>query len=117
MVESETRRIWMDGEGESQGRPPLELRLYVAGAAPNSLLAESNLRRLLQASGVGGSLEIIDCLAEPLRALRDGILVTPTLVRVSPQPEHTIIGTLNDAAKLGAALGIEGPRVRNGTYD
>jgi circadian clock protein KaiB len=93
---------------ERAGRPiMLELRLYVAGDAPNSLLARDNLRTLL--SGLPPdvvTLEIIDCLREPQRALRDGVLVTPTLVRMTPAPRRTIVGTLSDAARVAAALGL-----------
>jgi circadian clock protein KaiB len=116
MVDS-TRHIGGESDERPTAAPPLELRLYVAAAAPNSALAERNLRSLLRDYGVECSLEVIDCLTEPLRALGDGVLVTPTLVKLNPPPEHTIIGTLSDASKLAAALGIESGLRRNGTYD
>jgi len=87
--------------------PVLALRLYVAGDAPNSQLARQNLRTLL--SGVPAravALEIVDCLRDPHRALRDGVLVTPTLVRLTPEPRRTVVGTLSDAARVAAALGL-----------
>ena len=74
------------------------LRLYVAGDAPNSQQARSNLQALLET--VGGDeyeLEVIDCLADPLRTLTDGIVVTPTLLKVEPEPKRTVIGNLADA--------------------
>lgn len=112
-----THRIGGEDADPSTAADRLDLRLYVAAAAPNSALAEANLRRLLRDCDVGCSLEVIDCLSEPLRALGDGILVTPTLVKLNPLPAQTIIGTLSDAAALAAALGIERGRRRNGTYD
>ena len=85
----------------------LQLRLYVAGGAPNSTMAESNLTSLLESNGVTDyELEIIDCIKDPRRALGDGVLVTPTLMRVAPPPPQTIVGTLSDAARVGAALGL-----------
>ena len=85
----------------------LQLRLYVAGGAPNSTMAEANLASLLEARGVTDyDLEIIDCIKDPRRALGDGVLVTPTLVRVAPPPPQTIVGTLSDAVRVGAALGF-----------
>lgn len=81
------------------------MRLYLAGDGPNSLLARTNLRRLL--AGVDASrysLEIVDCMREPLRALREGVLVTPTLLRVAPTPVRTIIGTLSDGPRVLDAL-------------
>lgn len=85
----------------------LTLRLYVAGDAPNSQLARQNLRTLLSAMPAAAiAIEIIDCLREPHRALRDGVLVTPTLLRLTPEPRRTIIGTLSDAARVVSALGL-----------
>ena len=85
----------------------LQLRLYIAAGAPNSALAESNLTSLLESNGVTDyDLEIIDCIKEPRRALGDGVLVTPTLVRFAPPPPQTIVGTLSDPVRVGAALGF-----------
>lgn len=47
-----------------------------------------------------------DCIRDPRRALRDGVLVTPTLVRVTPLPVSTIVGTLSDTRGVAAALGL-----------
>lgn len=86
----------------------LVLRLYVAGDAPNSVEAVANLRaictRWLEADAY--DLEIIDVLEEPLRALEDGALVTPTLMRTSSTPV-SIVGTLSDHRKVRQALGLE----------
>src|SRR3954471_2930343 len=83
----------------------LVLRLYVAGDAPNSALARANLKRLLDSLDSDQyALEIIDCLDEPLRALQDGVLVTPTLVRVEPEPKRTIVGALSAADRVANAL-------------
>lgn len=93
--------------------PPLRLRLYVAGEGPNSKAALANLRHLLAAHGPPDyDLEIVDCLREPLRALQDGVLVTPTLLRLSPAPTQTIVGTLSRARSVLAALGLAVPAER-----
>lgn len=85
----------------------LVLRLYVAGDGPNSGAARANLRRILAPFDAAMySLEIVDCLRQPMRALQDGILVTPTLVRIAPAPEQTIIGSLSDTARVVEALGL-----------
>ena len=85
----------------------LKLRLYVAGDAPNSSLARSNLERIL---GVPSEdtyeLEVVDCLREPVRALNDGVIVTPTLKKIAPEPAQTIVGALTDASRVRAALGL-----------
>lgn len=87
---------------------PLTLRLYVAGHAPNSALARANLRAILDGYDLGETaLEIVDCLREPTRALQDGVLVTPTLVRLSPQPTVMVVGTLGDRGRVIAALDLD----------
>jgi circadian clock protein KaiB len=83
------------------------LRLYVAGDAPNSQQARSNLEALIKTVGDGVvDLEIIDCLADPVRTLTDGIVVTPTLLKVAPEPRRTVIGTLADAEYLRQTIGL-----------
>ena len=77
------------------------LRLYVAGAAPNSLRAVTNARAICEAQPAPGyELEIVDVLLHPRRALADGILVTPTLLRVSPLPTLKIVGSLSDKEQV-----------------
>jgi circadian clock protein KaiB len=84
---------------------PLVLRLYVAGNAPNSLRAIENLKVFCADKLFDGyHLEIVDLLKEPRRALADGIVVTPTLIKVSPSPVKRLIGNLSDAASVLRAL-------------
>jgi circadian clock protein KaiB len=95
-------------EAPRAAKGPMVLRLYVAGDAPNSARAQANLRRLLH--DVDPScykLEVIDCLAEPLRTMNDGVLVTPTLVRVDPPPQQTVVGTLSALDRVADALEID----------
>jgi len=85
----------------------LHLRLYIAGNAPNSVRAITNLKAICDEhfpSGCG--LEIVDLLVHPQRALADGIIVTPTLVRLSPLPVQRVIGTLSDTNQVFLALGV-----------
>jgi len=84
------------------------LRLYVAGDGPNSAAARVNLRRLLGGCDPATySLEIVDCLRQPMRALQEGVLVTPTLLRLAPAPLRTIVGSLSDSARVLEALGLD----------
>ena len=95
-------------ERSPDGVKPLVLRLYVAGDAPNSARARANLRRLLgDVDPASYDLEVIDCLDEPMRALNDGVLVTPTLVRIKPPPQRTVVGTLRELERVADALEIE----------
>ena len=85
----------------------LRLRLYVAGGAPNSVRAIANLaaicREHLQSAF---KLEIVDVLQFPLRALADGVLVTPHLAKLSPSPAAKVVGNLSDRGSVLDALGI-----------
>ena len=83
----------------------LVLRLYVAGRAPNSLLAIANVQAICDAHfAAGHEIEIIDLLVDPLRALADGIIVTPTLVKLRPLPEQRLVGNLSDTPHLFQTL-------------
>jgi circadian clock protein KaiB len=88
----------------------VRLRLYVAGDAPHSVTARANLARVLAETRIRVHVELIDVFAEPSRALRDGILVTPTLVRVAPAPLRQIIGDLRDRDAVIAVLDVEDAR-------
>lgn len=94
-------------EERQEAADRLTLRLYVAGDAPNSVEALANLkaicRQYLEPDAY--SLEVIDVLEEPLRALDDAVLVTPTLVRAA-QPSVSIVGTLGDHDRVRQALGL-----------
>jgi circadian clock protein KaiB len=95
-------------EPKPANKSPMVLRLYVAGDAPNSARARANLRRLLtDVDPTRYRLEVIDCLVEPLRALDDGVLVTPTLVRIAPPPTQTVVGTLSALDRVADALQID----------
>ncbi len=81
--------------------------LYIAHNAPNSLLAIANLTSICQEYLHDHfQLEIVDVLDKPLRALADGILVTPSLAKLAPLPIATIVGNLSDKSSVMLALGI-----------
>ena len=89
-------------------RKALQLRLYVAGNAPNSMTAIANIRAICDRHfPATHDLEIVDMLWHPERALDDDVIVTPTLLRVRPLPAHRMIGNLSDTAKVLMALGAE----------
>ena len=81
--------------------PVLQLRLYVAGNGPNSSQARANISSLCHEQFFDAfELEIIDLLEFPLRAVADGIIVTPTLLKLAPSPVQRIIGNLSDASQV-----------------
>ncbi len=84
------------------------LRLYIAGTAPNSVKAIANLEAICrQYLQDGYKLEIVDVCEHPQRALDDGIVVTPSLAKVSPAPFSNVIGNLSDTSTVLAALGLQ----------
>ena len=86
--------------------PGLNLRLYVAGNAPNSMRAIANVRSICDEHfATGYQLEIVDLLLQPDRGLADGIIVTPTLLTLSPLPARRVIGDLSDTNQVLLTLG------------
>ena len=82
-------------------------RIYIAGGAPNSVRALANLYGLCRRHfPESHRIEVIDILKEPMRALGEAILVTPTVVKVSPGPEVQMIGNLSDEEEVFRALGL-----------
>ena len=86
----------------------LSLRLFVAGDSPDSAIAIGNLRALFppdESSQI--EMEIVDVQRDPARAAREAVLVTPTLLKVSPSPPCRILGNLNNREALLGVLGID----------
>ena len=86
-----------DMAGAATKETELVLRLYVAGHAPNSLRAIANARAICDEHFASRhELEVVDLLEHPRRALADGIIVTPTLLKLLPLPVQRVIGDLSD---------------------
>ena len=92
------------------GKPPgakWELRLYVAGQTPKSLLAFANLRRICEEHLAGEyHIEVIDLMKNPQLAKGDQILALPTLVRKLPEPVRKIIGDLSNTERVLVELDL-----------
>jgi circadian clock protein KaiB len=86
--------------------PRLVLRLYVTNHAPNSVMAIANARAICDKHFASAyELEIVDLVTDPKRALEDGIIATPTLLKLSPAPVQRVIGNLGDVNQVLFALG------------
>ncbi len=82
-------------------RSKILFRLYITSRAPTSVQALENLRQICRDYFDGGyELEIIDAALDSDRARRDGIVETPTLVKLSPDPQWSIVGDLSDQARV-----------------
>jgi circadian clock protein KaiB len=81
--------------------------LYITDSGPNSVRAVANLDAICKEHlQENFRLEIIDVLQYPQRALADGVVVTPSLAKLSPLPAATIVGNLSDKSGVLRALGI-----------
>ena len=92
----------------TRSRAKFRFLLFVAGESPNSVQAVANLQALCAAYLPGRhEIEIVDVLSTPERAMKDNILLTPSLVKLAPKPVKTIIGNLSDAPTVCQTLNLE----------
>lgn len=83
------------------------LRLYVAGHTPKSIMAFDNLKKICEEHLAGKyTIEIIDLVKNPQLARGDQIVATPTLVRRLPQPLKKIIGDLSNTVRVLVGLDL-----------
>lgn len=83
------------------------LRLYVAGQTPKSLLAIANLKQLCEEHLAGRfTVEVVDLLVTPQLAAGDQIVALPTLVRRLPPPLKRVIGDLSNTERVLVGLDI-----------
>jgi circadian clock protein KaiB len=79
----------------------IRLRLFVAGSAGTSEMAQQHLDTVLQSVGSGRyELEIVDVLENPALAMTENIHVTPTLVCVRGHMRSIMIGDLGNLDRL-----------------
>jgi circadian clock protein KaiB len=84
------------------------LKLYVAGQTPKSILAFSNLKKICEEHVTGKyRIEVIDLLKNPQLAKGDQILAIPTLVRKLPVPIRKIIGDLSNTERVLVGLDLK----------
>ena len=85
------------------------LRLYLSHPAQVSAEAIEYLRMVCEKRlPLPALVEIIDLSRDPERLVRDHVVATPMLVKLSPPPVQKIIGNLGEMAKIAQVLGIEG---------
>jgi len=89
------------------GAQAYQLRLYVAGQTPKSVLALRNLKQICEEHLNGRyEIEMIDLLQNPQLARGDQILAVPTLVRRLPEPIKKIIGDLSNTERVLVGLDL-----------
>jgi circadian clock protein KaiB len=99
----------MDGPVQA----PLSLRLYVSGTSAGSGAVEANLRQLFDEVGLVFDVEVLDVDEHPDAAEEDRIVLTPTIIRLTP-PRLRVAGDLSniEAAMDGLGLRLWGRRAR-----
>ena len=91
----------------AEPREHWELRLYVAGQTPKSILAFANLKKICEEHLAGRyRIEVVDLIANPQLAKGDQIFAVPTLVRQLPPPLKKIIGDLSNTERVIVGLDI-----------
>ena len=98
---------------ENRSAPPssmqeiYQLRLYVAGQTPKSVLALKNLKQICEEHLQGRyEIEIVDLRQNPQLGSGDQILALPTLVRRLPEPIKKIIGDLSNTERVLVGLDL-----------
>jgi len=85
----------------------LVLQLYVAGMSAKSMDAIENIKKICnELLADNFELEIIDLYKNPEKAAEQHIVFSPSLVKLSPLPKRTLIGSLADSGKVMKVLGI-----------
>ena len=87
--------------------PEYVLRLFIAGATPNSVRAVNNIRVLCETHLQGRyTLQIIDVYQDTALAQEEQIIALPLLIKKSPLPVRKLIGDLSQTEKVINALGL-----------
>ena len=88
-----------------------KFRLYVANDLETSAQALKNLNAICREHLPGQyEIEVVNVYQEAKRTLADGILMTPTLLKLAPGPLHKIVGTLARKELVLELLGINKQR-------
>jgi len=88
-----------------RGRDSRGATFVRCGWRAESLQAIANLEAICQEYLKDGHrLEVIDVLEQPQRAMAEGVLVTPSLAKLSPLPAAHVIGNLSDKPRCCSHL-------------
>jgi circadian clock protein KaiB len=84
-----------------------QLRLYVAGTTPYSVMAIANIKKICEEYLKGRyELEVIDLYQNPTLAKGEQIIAAPTLIKRLPLPLHRIIGDLSAVDRVLVGLDL-----------
>ena len=87
--------------------PQFQLRLFVSGKNPSHARVARGLGHVIARRFPDKcELQVVDVCQRPELAERDGVLATPTLLRVAPLPACRVVGELAACKNTLAALGL-----------
>jgi len=79
-----------------QAAPQYAFRLFVSGLTPRSQNAIDHLHEYCERHLAGRHrIEVIDLYQSPELAVKEQIVATPTLLKISPEPQRRLIGDLS----------------------
>ncbi len=84
------------------------LRLYVSGMTERSMNAIQNIRKICDEQLRNQcDLQVIDIYKQPVLAIGEQIIATPTLIRKLPPPLRRFIGDLNNTERILVGLDLQ----------
>ncbi|MEO8795576.1 MAG: circadian clock KaiB family protein [Daejeonella sp.] len=85
----------------------LKLKLFVAGASPNSVRAIANVTQFVNNHLKGTyTLEIIDIHQQPMLAQSEQIIALPVLIKLNPGPVRRLVGDMSNTNRMIAGLDL-----------
>jgi hypothetical protein len=108
MIYKQNKSALLDTTKKDRVNEIADFKLYIKGMYPDSVNALIAAKVICERYLPGRStLEIIDTLKEPERALADGIIKIPTLVKFSPYPLQSLSDEFEDPQQILATLGLQ----------
>jgi circadian clock protein KaiB len=87
--------------------PEYDLHLFMAGTTPKSVTALRNIQEICARYLSGRySLAIVDVQQYPTKAVEEGLLGLPCLVKKRPGLVRRLVGDLSDHERVLKALGL-----------
>jgi len=88
--------------------PAFVLRLYVAGATPQSTRALMNIKEICEEHLQGRyELDVVDVFVKPAQARAEDIVAVPTLLKKLPAPLRRLVGDLSNRERVLIGLNLK----------
>lgn len=87
--------------------PEYDLHLFVVGTTPRSTAALRNIQAICERYLIGRySLVVVDVQQHPARAVEEGLLGLPCLIKKRPGLVRRLVGDLSDHERVLKALNL-----------